>query len=154
LDLNDIATLLKQKQSARLVSVTSSSLVADAVRTMNDAKIGAVAVVDDQNLAGILTERDILVRVVGKARDPLTTRVSEVMTSGPTTVDPATSIGNAMHLMSAQRFRHLPVVDKGKVLGLISMGDVTQWVIRSQQVQFDSAIGAVKRMGYANRRGG
>lgn len=151
--LNNIASLLQAKQSALLVSVTSPSVVADAVRTMNDAKIGAVVVVDDQRLVGILTERDVLVRVVGESRDPKTTRVSEVMTSGPTTVDPTTSIGKAMHLMSEHRYRHLPVVDNGKVCGLISMGDVTQWVIRSQQEQVDSAIGAVRTMGYANRRG-
>lgn len=150
---NTVATLLGDKEKSKLVSVAPSATVADAVRVMNSEKIGAVVVLDQQRLAGIFTERDVLVRVVGAARDPLTTRVSEVMTSAVHSVEPTTLVAEALRLMSAQRHRHLPVLENGEVRGLISMGDVTRWVIRSQQEQFDLAIGAVKRMGMSNRRG-
>jgi signal-transduction protein with cAMP-binding, CBS, and nucleotidyltransferase domain len=119
---------------------------------MTDAKIGAVVVLDQQKLVGIFTERDVLVRVVGGGRDPSTTRVSEVMTSAVRSVEPTTPIDETLRVMSERRHRHMPVVENNEVRGLISMGDVTRWVIRSQQEQVDLAIGAVKRMGIANRR--
>jgi signal-transduction protein with cAMP-binding, CBS, and nucleotidyltransferase domain len=93
------------------------------------------------------------IRVVGGSRDPLTTQVSEVMTSAVRSVGPATSISEAFRLMSDRRHRHLPVIEDGQVSGLISMGDATRWVIRTQQERMDLAIGAVKQMGMSNRRG-
>jgi len=148
-----VSLLLKEKDKANLVSVAPTATVADAVRTMNAEKIGAVAVLDGQKLVGIFTERDVLVRVVGGGRDALTTRVSEVMTSAVYSIGPATSIDDALRVMSKRRFRHVPVEENGTVRGLISMGDVTRWVINSQQEQLNLAIGAVKQMGLSNRRG-
>lgn len=153
MNFDTVALLLKDKDRSRLISVTPTATVAEAVRMMNDEEIGAVAVLDQQKLVGIFTERDVMVRLVGAGRDPLTTRVSEVMTSAVRSVEPATPIGEAMQLMSEKGMRHLPVVENGQVRGMISMRDATRWVIRLQQEQFDAAIGAVKRMGYANRRG-
>lgn len=150
---DNVASLLNDKAKAILVSVAPTEMVADAVRTMNREKIGAVVVLDQNALAGIFTERDVLVRVVGGGLDPLNTRVSEVMTAAVRSVEPATPIGDALKLMSEGRYRHLPVRENGRVLGMISMGDATRWVIRCQQEEFDAAIGAVKRMGYSNRRG-
>jgi CBS domain-containing protein len=151
--LNTVSTLLKEKKNARLVSVVPTMSVAEAVRLMNREKIGAVVVVEQQKLVGIFTERDVLVSVVGRGRDPDTTPISEVMTSQVTSVGPATDIDSAMKLMSERRHRHLPVLDHGDVCGLISMGDVTNWIIQSQRQQVDLAINAVKQMGYSNRRG-
>jgi CBS domain-containing protein len=148
---DNVAALLKEKGNAKLVSVAPTATVAEAVRTMNGAKIGAVVVLEGQKLVGMFTERDVLVRVVGNGRDPLATRVSEVMTSKVSSVGPATSVDEAMRLMSEHRHRHLPIVENGEVHGLISMGDVTRWVIQTQQEQVNLAIGAVKRMGMANR---
>ena len=148
-----VASLLKEKKSSKFVSVAPDSTVKDAVRTMNDEKIGAVLVLDQQKLVGIFTERDVLIRVVGGARDPLTTRVSEVMTPAVRTVEPATPVVVALKSMSDRRHRHLPVQENGQVCGLISMGDVTRWVIRSQAEQVNLAIGAVKQMSHSNRRG-
>jgi CBS domain-containing protein len=75
------------------------------------------------------------------------------MTAQVRTVEPATPIDEALRLMSERRHRHLPVVENGLVCGLISSGDVTRSVIRSQEQQFDSVLGAVTQMGYSNRRG-
>lgn len=148
-----VATLLKERGKWKVVSVAPTATVAEAVRAMNDEKIGSVIVLDQQKLVGIFTERDVLVRVIGASLDPVTTRVSEVMTSAVHSVEPGTSLDEALRVMSGQRYRHLPVQERGQVLGLISMGDITSWALRVQQEQVNVAIGAVRRMGYSNRRG-
>jgi CBS domain-containing protein len=148
-----VADLLKEKKFAKLISVAPTATVTEAVRTMNDVQVGAAVVLDRESLVGIITERDVMVRVVGRGRQPEGTAVSDVMTRAVSTVTPKTSISDAMSLMSQRRYRHLPVVDNGRVCGVISMGDATQWVIREQAEQVDMAIGAVKQMGFSNRRG-
>jgi len=151
--LNTIASLLKQKNDPKLISIAPSASVADAVRAMNDNKVGSVLVMDRQTLVGIFTERDVLVRVVGAMRDPAATPVSEVMTTPVRNVEPGTTADEALRLMSDRRHRHLPVVENGKVIGLVSMGDITRAYIRSQQEQVDTALRAVKQMAMSNRRG-
>lgn len=148
-----VADLLKNKKSVQLISVAPTATVTEAVRAMNDVQVGAAIVLDRESLVGIITERDVMVRVVGRGRQPEGTAVSDVMTRAVSTVTPTTSIRDAMSLMSHRRYRHLPVVDKGRVCGVISMGDATQWVMREQAEQVDMAIGAVKQMGLSNRRG-
>jgi CBS domain-containing protein len=147
-----VSSLLKEKMNSKLVSVAPTMAVGEAVQMMNKEKIGAVVVLDKQKLVGIFTERDVLVSVVGGARDPRTTQVSDVMTSDVRSVGPATPVTEALRIMSERRHRHLPVLEDGLVLGLISMGDVTRWVIQSQRERFDLAINAVKHMGISNRR--
>jgi CBS domain-containing protein len=149
---NTVASLLKEKTRPEVVTVTLSASVAYAVQTMNEANVGAVLVMDDQKMLGIFTERDVLVRVVGAARDPETTQVSEVMTAAVYSVELTSTVDYAMQLMSARRHRHLPVLEKGQVRGMVSMGDVTRWCIRSQQEQVDAAIRTVKQFGMSNRR--
>ena len=151
--LNTVASLLKQKEKSELVAVGPSASVADAVREMNDENVGAVLVMDGQNLVGIFTERDVMVRIVGATRDASATLVSEVMTATVRTIEPTSTPDDALRLMSDRRHRHLPVVENGRVHGLISIGDVTRWYIRSQQQQVDFALRAVKQMGMSNRRG-
>jgi CBS domain-containing protein len=151
--LNTIALLLKQKKDSKLISVTPSAPVSEAVRAMNENNVGSVLVMDRQTLVGIFTERDVMVRVVGATRDPAATLVSEVMTTPVHSVEPGSTGDDALRLMSDRHHRHLPVLDKGKVIGLISMGDLTRAYIRSQQEQVDTALRAVKQMAMSNRRG-
>jgi CBS domain-containing protein len=151
--LSTVASVLKEKEKSKLVSVVPSTSVADAVRAMNDENIGAVLVLDGQKLVGIFTERDVMVRVVGAKRDPATTPVSEVMTTAVRSVELTSRANDALRLMSDRHHRHLPVLENGQVRGLVSIGDLTRWVIRSQQQQFDMALLAVKQMGMSNRRG-
>src|SRR5664279_31335 len=151
--LSTVASVLKEKEKSKLVSVVPSTSVADAVRAMNDENIGAVLVLDGQKLVGIFTERDVMVRVVGAKRDSATTPVSEVMTTAVRSVELTSRANDALRLMSDRHHRHLPVLENGQVRGLVSIGDLTRWVIRSQQQQFDMALLAVKQMGMSNRRG-
>ncbi len=148
-----VASLLKEKEKSKVVSVAPTTIVAEAVQTMNAAKIGAVIVLDQLKLLGIFTERDVLVRVVGAGRDPLKTQLSDVMSSAVRSVSPGTLIDEALGLMTELRHRHLPVLENSHVLGMISMRDISRWIIRSQQEQVNLAIRAVKQMGMSNRRG-
>jgi len=151
--LNTIASLLKRKKDSKLISVAPSALVTDAVRALNDNNVGSVLVMDLQTLIGIFTERDVMVRVVDAQRNPAATLVSEVMTTPVRSVEPGSTADDALGLMSDRRHRHLPVVENGKVIGLVSMGDITRAYIRSQQEQVDTALRAVKQMAMSNRRG-
>ena len=110
-----------------------SATVCAAVGLMNERTIGSVVVFDGATLAGIFTERDVLVRVVGERRDAATVRVGEVMTRALLTIELSTTVDEAMAIMTARRCRHLPVVDGDRVVGLISAGDLTRWVIRNQE---------------------
>jgi CBS domain-containing protein len=121
-----ISALLERK-GLNIHSVPSSSSVAEAVEAMNRHRVGSILVVDQGRLTGIFTERDVLRRIVGQGLDPWTTEVAGVMTSGVITISPEASIEDAALLFTEKRCRHLPVVDDGRLVGTISIGDVTRW---------------------------
>lgn len=108
----------------RVLSVKADDSVLEAARFMTDHKIGAVPVLRDGELVGIFSERDLMTRVVAGARSPGQTRVSEVMTAKPRTVPPDESVERCLFIMREFGFRHLPVVDGSKLLGLVSLRDV------------------------------
>ncbi len=120
-------------KSGAIEFVGPQTAVKDAVALMNRQQIGSVLVLDGERLLGIFTERDVLTRVVGASRDPDATAVTEVMTRKLVVVERTTTVGQAMALMSQRRCRHLPVLDGDRVIGLISMGDLTRWIIRDQE---------------------
>ena len=101
-------------------SVTPSSTVLDALKLMADHNVGAVLVMEGDKLAGIFTERDIAYRVVAKGLDANTTPLSEVMTRDPETIASDQPFGRALHRMMERGFRHMPVVEGGKVVGIVS----------------------------------
>ncbi len=111
-------------------SVGPGTPVTECVRLMTARKIGALVVMDGDRLTGIFTERDALNKVLAGNLDPRSTNVSAVMTKDPYIVSPTTTVGEAMKLITTRRFRHLPIVDNGKVLALISSGDLTHWLVR------------------------
>jgi CBS domain-containing protein len=108
-----------------------------AITAMNERRIGALVVIETGAPIGILTERDILVRLLAAELDPKVTLVGQVMTRDPITVRSDISVGEAMQLMTEHRCRHLPVSDDGELRGLISIGDLTNWVVRDQQRRID-----------------
>ena len=113
--------------------VVPESTVFQAVEKMNEEHIGAVLVCISGEMVGIFTERDVLCRVVGEGRDPVTTRVVDVMTQEVVAVRSATSVEEAMAVFTEKRFRHLPVVDDGELKGLVSSGDLTRRMSRNQE---------------------
>ncbi len=113
-------------------SVGPDTLVTACVRTMSAEKIGALMVMDGESLIGIFTERDALNKVLAAGLDPRRTKVSEVMTKDPYCVPPTTTVGAAMGLVTTRRFRHLPIVENGKLLAVISSGDLTHWLVKDK----------------------
>ncbi len=105
------------------VTTSSDITVAAAARLMKQNRIGALLVVDGGRLAGIFTERDALFRVVAEGRDPAATRISEVMTRNPRTIEPDRPFGHALHLMYEGGFRHVPVVEDTRPIGMVSTRD-------------------------------
>lgn len=129
-----ISVLLDRKGSV-VRSVAPGVTVAEAVAEMNLHRIGCVLVMDGAQLTGIFTERDVLRRVVGAGLDPQRGRVTDVMTAGPITVSPAATVDEVMALFTDRRCRHLPVVAFGRVVGLISIGDVTRWMVEEHRAE-------------------
>ena len=103
-----------------LLTVPSETTVSKAASLMAQRKVGAVMVLDNQKLVGIFTERDAVFRVIAQGRDAQATRLSEVMTAAPITVDPDKSYGYALLLMHEKGFRHMPVLEGGKLVGIVS----------------------------------
>ena len=112
---------------------------------MNDRNIGSVLVMDGDRLVGIFTERDVLTRVVPNKLDAASIPVGEVMTRQPITIAPTTTVEEAMMVVSDTRRRHLPVVQLGRVIGVISIGDLTRYVVRDQKRTIDDLIDYVQR---------
>ncbi len=127
-----LQTVLAHK-GASVHSVIPETPVLDAVRKMNRERIGALLVCETGEMVGIFTERDVLIRIVDEGRDPTTTRVVDVMTSKVVAVRPDTPVEEAMAIISERRFRHLPVLDQGALVGVVSSGDLTRWVSRNQE---------------------
>lgn len=107
-----------------LRSVTGASTVAAACHRMREHAVGALAVLDGVRLVGILSERDVSLRVIADHRDPMLTLVREVMTREPRTISAQTSVPDAIRVMLVGGFRHLPVTRGGTVIGMLSLRDI------------------------------
>lgn len=107
-------------QRGRLVTATPRATVSEAAKLMAQRKIGAILVLEGDSLVGIFTERDVVFRVVAKGRDPAATCLADVMTADPITVGPDRSFGHALALMHQNGFRHMPVVEQGRPVGIVS----------------------------------
>jgi CBS domain-containing protein len=121
-------------KGSQVYAVDKGATVLAAALLMNEHKIGALVVIEDGQVAGMFTERDVLQRVVSKRRDPVETPVADVMTSEVLCCTPETSLEEARAVMKTRRIRHLPVVDSGRRLqGLISIGDLNAHQANSQE---------------------
>jgi CBS domain-containing protein len=131
-----IAALIERKGSA-VHAVASSLTVAEAVAEMNKNRIGCVVIIDAGRIAGIFTERDVLRRIVGEGVDPKTTKIGDVMTPDVITIPPETTVEQTMILFAEKHCRHIPVVENGKLRGLISIGDISRWVADVSRAEAD-----------------
>lgn len=127
-----VKQVLDQKGHATF-SVTPTTSVFDALALMAEHDIGAVLVMENETLRGIFTERDYARKLVLKGIASRTAPVSDMMTSNVQTVSPSDQLGSIMSTMTKKRFRHLPVVDEGKVVGMITIGDVVKVVMEQQE---------------------
>ena len=131
-----VSNLLVTKPS-RLHTIDITASVSEAVTVMNENRIGSVLILNEGSLAGIFTERDVLHRVVAAEKNPRSTPVSTVMTRDVVTLSPQTTVEEAMALITDKRCRHLPILQQGRLVGIISSGDVTRWMTRVHRTEAD-----------------
>lgn len=115
-----IRTLIDNKES---ITCPETMTVGEAARVMRHNRIGAIMVVEGTKLIGIFTERDALFRVLAEDRDSHSTRVADVMTRNPQSIHPDKQFAEALQLMHTGRFRHVPVVENGRAIGMVSASD-------------------------------
>lgn len=133
-----IKNVLRDKSHNAIYSVSSKQSVFEALQLMADKNIGAVLVIDEGALVGIFSERDYARKVILQGRASQQTLVGEVMTSKLLTVSSEQKLEEAMLIMSEKHIRHLPIVDEGELLGIISINDVVNSIIKDQKVRIAS----------------
>jgi len=131
--MKSVANILKSKPDQAVYKIAPGDSVYDALRLMADRNIGALLVVEEGKIVGILTERDYARKVVLMDRSSKQTTIREVMTSSVMYVRPDQTNEECMALMTDNRLRHLPVIDNGRLLGLVSIGDLVKDIISEQQ---------------------
>jgi len=134
--MSDLASILDGKSSV-IHSVAPHVMVVEAVKEMCRHHIGALLVREGEAMVGIVSERDVMMRLLLHRLDPATTSVATIMTTSVVTVDIETEPDRVMRVMTERRCRHLPVTRRGQMVGLVSIGDLVRWVsqIREREVQ-------------------
>ena len=136
---------LLESAERKVHSVGPEISVTECVQRMNELRIGAMLVMENDRLVGIFTERDALTRVLGAGLEPSGTKISAVMTTNPTCVTPSTPLDEARAIITRQRIRHLPVVEDGRVVGMVSSGDLTHWLVRDQSMEIRELVDTASR---------
>ena len=140
--MNKVRSILDQK-SGPLIHVRSGDMVVEALRQMRDNRVRAVLVIDDGVLVGIVTLGDCAIKVLLPGLDAKQTPVGQVMTGNPVTVKPDEPLEDCMVMMAERGFRHLPVLDAGKVVGVISIGEVVKNTIRDLELNVNDLMGHI-----------
>ena len=131
--MHTVQQILNQKEHNHLFAVAPDDTVFEAIQLMADKHIGAVLVMEDESLRGIMSERDYAREVILKGRASRETLVGQIMSTEVITVPPSHGVHDSLTLMSNNRIRHLPVVDDDVVVGMVSIGDLVKDVIDAQQ---------------------
>jgi CBS domain-containing protein len=120
-----------------VVSILPGASVFEAIKLMADEVVGSILVMDGEEMLGIVTERDYARKVILKGRSSETTHVSDIMTREVLTTSGSETVNQCMETMTERRIRHLPVVEDGRVVGMISIGDLVQAIITDQQEEIE-----------------
>jgi IMP dehydrogenase len=131
--MKNVTELLKSKPARAVVTVRPEDTVLDAIKILAHEDVGAAVVLAGGKLAGIFSERDYTRKVVLKGRSSESTRVEEIMTANVVCVSPRAKTRDCMALMSEKNIRHLPVVDEGRVVGMVSIRDIVTDIIADQE---------------------
>src|SRR3954469_16913882 len=142
--MSTVKSALAHKSGA-LIHVRSGDMVVEALLRMRDNRIRSVLVIDDDVLVGIVTQGDCAIKVLLPGLDAKQAPGVQVMTGDPVTVKPEDQLKGCMAMMAARGFRHLPVLDAGKVVGVISIGDVVKDIIRDLEHNVDDLMGYIMK---------
>jgi CBS domain-containing protein len=130
--LKESVELVLNRKGSQVHSISGDATVYEALEKLAEKDIGALVVMNGTKLAGVFSERDYVRKVILKGRSSKEMQVHEIMSSPAVTVDRQTTVDECMHLMTDKRFRHLPVVEAGNVVGVLSIGDLVNWIISAQ----------------------
>jgi len=128
---------LLDRKGREIIAIAEDASVLDAIKMLADRSIGSLLVMDGDTLKGIVTERDYARKVLIKGRSSKSTQVREIMTTEVYTANTDQTVNDCMTVMTEKRIRHLPVVENGEVVGLISIGDLVQAIIADQQAEIE-----------------
>jgi signal-transduction protein with cAMP-binding, CBS, and nucleotidyltransferase domain len=134
--MSRVSEILENK-GGMVLSVDVNETVLDAISLMAQVNVGAVLVQENDTISGIFTERDYLQKIALKSRSSQNTKVSEVMTSPVISADPNDSVQQCMETMTTCHCRHLPVVENGKLLGIVSIGDLVKKMLDEKQAEVE-----------------
>ena len=133
-----VSGILARKKVSSVWSIGPNATVIDAIRFMDEKNVGALPVVDNGKLVGIVSERDYTRKVILKARSSKDTLVSDIMTRELVTVNPRDGVTECMRIITEKRVRHLPVLEGADLVGILSIGDVVNWIISAQKAIIDN----------------
>jgi len=133
-----ISAILTHKKVSTVWSIGPNATVIDAIRLMDEKNVGALPVVENGKLVGIVSERDYTRKVILKGRSSKDTPVSDIMTKQVLTVNPSNSVTECMQIMTDKRVRHLPVLEGTNLVGILSIGDLVNWLISAQKATLDN----------------
>ena len=133
-----VSGILARKKASTVWTIGPNAMVIDAIRFMDETNVGALPVVDNVKLVGIVSERDYTRKIVLKGKSSKETPVSEIMTKQPVTVSPREGVTECMRIITEKRVRHLPVLEGADLVGILSIGDVVNWLISAQAATIDN----------------
>ena len=128
---------LLDRKGRNIISIKPEDSVLDAIRLMAEKGIGSLVVMEDQEMLGIMSERDYARKVIIKGRSSESTAVSEIMTANVFTTSSSETVNDCMSVMTEKKIRHLPVVEDNAVIGMISIGDLVEAIISDQQEEIE-----------------
>ena len=133
-----VSSILAHKKASTVWSTGPNAMVIDAIQLMDEKNVGALPVVDNKTLVGIVSERDYTRKVIVKARSSKDTPVSDIMTKELVTVSPRNTVTECMRIMTEKRVRHLPILEGIKLVGILSIGDVVNWLMSALKETIDN----------------
>jgi CBS domain-containing protein len=138
MNIGKVSSILAHKKASAVWSIGPDAMVFDAIRLMDEKNVGALPVVDNKTLVGIVSERDYTRKIIVKGGSSKDTPVSGIMTKQVLTVNPSTSVTECMRIMTERRVRHLPVLEGTKLVGILSIGDVVNWLMSALTATIDN----------------